>query len=132
MSRTRPHLRTNHRAQSLARGLGWVSIALGLGELLAPGALKRGTGAPGPATLLQAYGLREIATGALILASDRPVSMVWARVAGDVLDLATLAPAASPDNPQREGGIGALAFVAAVTAVDIAVALQGDEEAERR
>lgn len=114
-------------ATTLARGLGWFSIALGAAELLAPGSVKRNTGAPGPASLVQAYGLREIATGAALLAAEKPVCLVWARVAGDLLDIATLLPTLDRDNPHRAGGAAALGFVLLATATDVAVALQGDE-----
>lgn len=121
--RTRP----NHQARTLARGLGWFSIALGLTELIAPGTIKRQVNTPGPKGVLQAYGAREIAGGIAILASNRPVSMVWGRVAGDLLDLATLLPTLSKSNPQQRGGEAAFAFVVAATAMDLYVAMQGDD-----
>jgi hypothetical protein len=58
-------------AHSMARGLGWFSIGLGLTEVLAPRALTRGLGMEGNEQLVQAYGLREIATGIGILSSDQ-------------------------------------------------------------
>lgn len=119
--------RPNIQARQLARGLGWFSIALGAAELLAPGSIKRNTGTPGPGALLQAYGLREIATGVALLAAERPVRLVWGRVAGDLLDIATLLPTLQRDNPHREGGAAALGFVLLATATDLAVAVQGDE-----
>lgn len=121
--RTRP----NHAARKLARGLGWFSLALGLTELIAPGTIKRNVGTPGPKGVVRAYGLREIAGGLAILASNRPVGMVWSRVAGDLLDLATLMPALSKRNRQRTGGEAAFAFVALATAMDFYVAMQGDD-----
>ena len=57
-------------AHSMARGLGWFSIGLGLAEVLAPRALTRGLGMEGNEQLVQAYGLREIPTGIGILSSD--------------------------------------------------------------
>ena len=54
---------SSKNAHSMARGLGWFSIGLGLAEVLAPRALTRGLGMQGSEQLLQAYGLREIATG---------------------------------------------------------------------
>jgi hypothetical protein len=120
-------VRPNHNARAMARGLGWFSLALGLTELVAPGTIKRNVGTPGPKGVLQAYGAREIAGGLAILASDRPVRMVWARVAGDLLDLATLLPALSKSNPKRLGGEAAFAFVALATAMDLYVALHGDD-----
>jgi hypothetical protein len=111
----------------MARGLGWFSLALGLTELVAPGTIKRNVGTPGPKGVLQAYGAREMAGGLAILASDRPVSMVWGRVTGDLLDLATLLPALRKSNPHRRGGEAAFVFVAMATAMDLYVALQGDD-----
>ncbi len=69
--------------------------------------------------LVQAYGAREIATGVGILASKDPTPWIWGRVAGDALDLATLA-AALQGNPRARGNVGiAIAAVAGVTALDI-------------
>jgi hypothetical protein len=119
-------------ARRLARGLGWLSLALGAAELAAPGGIRSRTGLPAPAGAVQAYGLREVATGAAILTSRRPVAMVWARVVGDLLDLATLAPALRHDNPHRPAAMGAFGFVALVTAADVLVAMQGDGPASRR
>lgn len=116
----------NTSAHQAALGLGWFSLALGAAEILAPRTIKRHTGA-GPSLLLRAFGLREIGAGIAILCSERPVRMVWGRVVGDVLDLAALLPTASSRNPHRAGGLAALAFVGVATAVDVCVALQGDD-----
>jgi len=113
--------------RTLARGLGWFSIALGLAEVLVPGSIKGNTGVPGPRGLVQSYGLREIATGALLLAAKDPVPLVWARVAGDLLDIATIAPALHPENRHRTGAASAMGFVLLATATDLAVALQGSD-----
>src|SRR5262249_5007706 len=80
-------------AERHARGLGWVSMGLGVLELTMPGAFARAIGLrAGPlrrgATC--AVGLREIATGVGILAQDRPAGWFLARTAGDVMDLALL------------------------------------------
>src|SRR3954471_18313965 len=68
----------------LARFLGWFSIGLGMAELLAPREMAR-LGGVRQEGLLQAYGLREIATGIGILSSPQPAGWLWARVAGDAL-----------------------------------------------
>jgi len=78
--------------RSLARGLGWYSLALGAAELLAPRTVARAAGLEGSSrALVRLYGLREIACGIGILMSRNPAPYVWARVGGDVLDLATVA-----------------------------------------
>jgi hypothetical protein len=104
---------------TLARGLGVFSIALGLAEVIAPRSLARALGMDGQETLIRAYGLREIATGIGILASEDPTPWIWGRVAGDALDVATLVPGLDHDNPQRGNVALALAAVAGATALDV-------------
>ena len=106
-------------AHSMARGLGWFSIGLGLAEVLAPRSLTRGLGMEGHEQLMQAYGVREIATGIGILSSDQPAPWIWGRVGGDALDIATLATGLKGKNPRKENLGIALAAVAGVTALDL-------------
>jgi len=112
---------------SLARFLGYFSIGLGLAEVLAPREMARLTGACQEG-LLQAYGAREIVCGVGILASTRPAAWLWARVAGDALDLATLAGNlidADGDRGNRRTRLGVSALaVAGVTALDALCAAQ--------
>jgi len=72
----------------LARFLGYFSIGLGLTELLAPRALARFTGVHHE-NVSQLYGMREAVCGVGILNSNDPTEWIWARVAGDALDVAT-------------------------------------------
>lgn len=111
-----PTYRPSH--DSLARGLGWFSIGLGLAEILMPRALARGLGMRGREQLLLLYGMREIATGIGLLAAGRRTPWMWGRVAGDALDLATLAAHSRPGN--RLGPALGMAAVAGVTALDLA------------
>jgi hypothetical protein len=110
--------------KTLANGLGWFSIGLGLYELLAPRHLARTLGMEDQTAIIQAYGVREIATGVGILAQRRPAEWVWGRVAGDALDLATLASGLDGDNPQRSNVVMAMAAVAGVTVLDTLCARQ--------
>src|SRR5215207_374083 len=87
---------------ALARGLGVFSIALGLMEVAAPRALARFLGMEGSEALIRGYGLREIATGVGILASNDPTPWIWGRVAGDGLDIATLMTGYEGDNPKKD------------------------------
>lgn len=84
-----------------ARILSFVSIGLGAVELIAPGRLARALGMEGREGLLRAYGAREIATG-IGVRSVNPVPAMWARVAGDVLDLGTLAMNMPPRHDRGE------------------------------
>jgi hypothetical protein len=104
---------------ALARGLGVFSIGLGIMEVVAPHALARWLGLRGQERLIQSYGVREIATGVGILAAKDPTPWIWCRVAGDALDLATLATSLERRNA-REANVGiAMAAVAGVTALDV-------------
>src|ERR1041385_4866824 len=116
--------RTAIRGQSrsnqdrLAKNLGYFSIALGMVELLGPRALCNAIGLRGMVPVVRAYGAREVATGVAILTSHDPEPWIWARVAGDVADIATVATGLQQDNDRTENNVMALAALAAVTAVD--------------
>ena len=122
-------------ARDLAYGLGWFSIGLGTMEVLAPGSLARALGMRGSEPILRAYGLREIANGVAILASDDPAPWLWARVGGDALDIATLATGFHDENPKRDNVGIALAAVAGVTALDVlcaaALTMEASSEPQR-
>jgi uncharacterized membrane protein len=107
--------------ERVARGLGWFSIGLGLAELLTPGLIARLCGGQGRHTgLIRLYGLREIAAGLMIFSQgNKPAGGVWARVAGDALDLATLAAAAVSPRTNKAGVAFATVNVLGVTALDV-------------
>ncbi len=112
-------------ADRMARNLGWFSIALGVAELFAPGRVARATGVEGRERLLQGYGLREIQSGIWAL-SDTPAPAIWSRVAGDLVDLATLM--AGPKDGNAGDGSDrnrtmAIAAVLGITAIDLVTAL---------
>ena len=117
--RTRRRGHADTATDTLARGLGLFSIALGIVEVVAPRTLARALGMKGQEGLIAGYGVREIATGIGILASKDPTPWIWGRVAGDGLDLATLATALEGDNPKRSNVGIAMAAVAGVTALDV-------------
>jgi len=124
--------KSSHASRALrrtARALGWFSVGLGMAELLAPRAMARVTGLRGRHTLIQAYGLREIATGIGLLTSDNPRPWLWARVAGDALDALTLASGANRLNPFADHVMRAMKVAAAVGALDVAAANMPDRRA---
>ncbi|WP_243375590.1 cyclase dehydrase [Microvirga solisilvae] len=118
-ARTRRQGHADTATDTLARGLGLFSIAFGIAEVAAPRAMARALGMKGQEGLIAGYGLREIATGIGILASKDPTPWIWGRVAGDALDLATLATALEGKNPKKENVGIAMAAVAGVTALDV-------------
>ena len=107
-------------AQAVAQGLGWFSIGLGLAQILAPRRLAGPLGMRGHEGLIRVYGLREVVTGVGILAQDDPTPWLWARVAGDALDLGTLAATGLDADDRHQRNIElAMAAVAGVTVLDV-------------
>ena len=102
----------------LSRFLGWFSYGLGATELVVPGLLARTLGLPGKETLIRSYGAREVGAGLLSLSINKQVG-VMSRVAGDLVDIATLIPALSRDNPKQRNAWIALGMVAGVTLLDV-------------
>ena len=107
---------------ALSRGLGWFSIALGLAEVLAPERLGRMSGLRRHRRLLPGLGLREIAAGIGVLAPRQPAPGLWARVAGDGMDLGVLAAAFGRSRRRRARVAASIAAVIGVTVLDILAA----------
>lgn len=103
----------------LARGLGWFSIGLGVAEMVAGREIGRALGMEDKGWLFRVFGVREAAAGVAILALDNPQAGVWARVAGDALDLAALGSGFTQDHPKKTNLAAAFAVVAVITALDI-------------
>lgn len=121
-------------AIALNRVLGWSSFAIGMLEIAAPRALSRNLGLPGGAALVRGYGLRELIAGFAIFGKPWSPLGPWSRVAGDAMDLATLAMALGPDNRRRGSAAVATVLVAGITAMDVVCAVslsQGNARALR-
>jgi len=113
-----------------ARALGWFSIGLGLAELAMPRTLARAAGMPNLPSLTRAYGLREIGTGIGLLTSKDPSPWLWGRVAGDALDMATVAPGiVTGRRPLRT--LTSLAMLLGIAYVDMKVAEGAPPDAKR-
>jgi hypothetical protein len=113
------------RLRRATRTLGALSAGLGLAEVLAPRRVAAGAGlarSRATTTLLRSYGARELAVVPGLLSSRVPTGWVWARVAGDALDLSTLGVALARG---RRGvrTMAATATVAAITAADVLTAI---------
>ena len=102
----------------LAKGLGWFSIALGIAEIVMPKRIAQACGLRQHGALVRLYGLREIATGVGLLRSADATPWLWARVGGDMLDMATVATDRSRRVPLTRTG-ATLANLATVAAVDL-------------
>ena len=110
-------------ARQIARGLGWFGIGLGAVEVLAPRTVAQAAGLNRPG-LVQLFGLREIASGAILLAAEDPQRWLWIRVAGDALDGVALGEGLLPRNPARGRAFLALLAVAPVAALDMIYAVR--------
>jgi hypothetical protein len=104
--------------RTLARTMGWLSFGLGAIELAAPKQVARFLGVDERhSTLIRGYGAREVASGVGIMTQRTPAAGVWSRVAGDALDLATLAVAMGPSR-KRNRVLVAMGVVAGALALD--------------
>lgn len=107
----------------IARGLGWFSLGLGIPQVLMPGRVAKLAGLQNTLLkrqVMRLMGLREITAGVGIFASQpKPAEWLWARTAGDALDLALLQSAFR--NPANRKGrlLFATANVLGVTAADV-------------
>ncbi len=108
---------------SLARPLGWFSLALGAAELLAPRKIARAHGAPDGDKIVRAFGAREVAAGAAVLARPHSTWPFVARAAGDLLDVGAAGYAAKgARGTARKTALVSLATVAAFFVIDSLVA----------
>jgi uncharacterized membrane protein len=121
----------------LTTGIGLFSVALGAAQLATPRRLSKLIGvrpSVGMSTLLRALGIRELASGIAVLLQPRRPVPLWARVAGDVVDLGLLGLAATSRRSKRGRVVGAMAAVAGAMALDVvaARAVQDPYEAASR
>jgi uncharacterized membrane protein len=118
--------RTPARRGDPSVGLGLAGVALGLVKLLAPRALSRLAGVGDVAVappLVRALGAREVVVGVGLIATRRPAPWLWARVAGDVVELALLGAALRRPRANRRRLAGALGVLGGVAALDAALAV---------
>jgi uncharacterized membrane protein len=113
----------NDGNEKLSNFLGWFSIGLGVAQIVAPRGMARLVGASGDEDsqrAMRAIGLREITAGVGILSQPRAAGWLWARVAGDAMDVALLRKSTlGEDNPDRNRGLASTAAVLGVLALDV-------------
>jgi len=108
------------KGESLANFLGWFSVGLGAAQMIAPRQMSRLVGAKeddNTTTMRWLCGLRELSVGIGILTTPRPEGWLWARVMGDMADLAMLGATYTNGEPVKT--TGATLAVLGVTALDI-------------
>jgi hypothetical protein len=95
--------------------------------VLAPRTVVRAAGVASSPGLIRAYGLREIVCGIGILTARRPGPFLWARVAGDALDISTVAGAAASTSGANTARVASgLVALAGMTALDVYAAASCD------
>ncbi len=117
--------RGTDKRNPLTTGLAAFSVALGAAELAVPRQLARFIGLEGNPTqqwILRGFGAREVGAGAGLFGSSRRSGWMWARVAGDALDLSTLGAALASGVNRRK--VGATAAVVGVTVLDVVTAVR--------
>jgi uncharacterized membrane protein len=114
-------------AERLSSGLGWFSIGLGVAQLVAPGWVSRLIGVrdtDDTRTLQRVVGVRELMAGVGIFSDPNTERWLWARVAGDLMDLALLGSAFGSPRTNKARVAMATASVLGVTAADAYSAIQ--------
>lgn len=107
------------RSKKLANFLGWFSLGLGTAEIVAPRTLGRVTGVGKHPWLTRIFGMREVASGIGILTQRRKAGWLWARVAGDALDVAAMGMATAGRDSKPMRIAAASVAVAPIIAMDI-------------
>ncbi len=108
----------------LSRGIAWFHIGLGLAELTLPRLAHRLLGIPRRGGLVLACAGGRIATSVgLLSASDRR-PWLWARLAGDLIDLSFLGPALQRRSSDFSGQLASTAAVLGMAVLDIQVLLK--------
>ncbi|MBN8228564.1 hypothetical protein JYK02_13715 [Corallococcus macrosporus] len=103
----------------LPRALGWFSVGLGITELLGAWNLLRFFGISRGDKLVRGYGARELAAGVALLSPAKKRPWLWARVAGDALDLATMGKGLKEPGVRKGRLLAATGAVAGITLLDI-------------
>lgn len=131
----RPDSDTPPDGAALAQGLGYLSIGLGLTEVILPRLVAKVIGVePGGKTAIamRAVGLRGIAQGLGILLQPRRPVPVATRVFGDVIDLAMLGWAATSKRESTPRLLGAVGVVLGAMALDAYAARRVAKSYEQR
>jgi hypothetical protein len=112
----RPRSRAAHR---LARGLGWLSLALGAAKIAAPDALARSLGMKRQRHVIRASGMRELVTGAGALSTLGPTPWIWSRFVGGAIEAGALLRGLRGHRRHRRNVAIAMGLVAGIAALDM-------------
>jgi len=117
-----------HKVQRRGRGLGWMSLGLGVAQLAAPDTVRRISGvddSPTSRAVVPLVGARELVHAAGLLTSRRKNVWAWTRVVGDAMDLTSLGMAiAHRGGRRRRRLVGVTGAILGITVVDVLTAVQ--------
>ncbi|MEB4207503.1 malate dehydrogenase [Mycobacterium sp. 94-17] len=118
--------RNDDTTATLVKALSGASFGLGVSEVVAPGKVAAVAGVDDTRRsrrVIRALGVRECGHGAALLGG--PASLVWTRVAGDVLDMALLVAGVVARGPgRRRRGIVSAALLSGIAGLDLYTALR--------
>lgn len=122
------------KSERRAKMLGWLGIGLGLAEIAVRRGLAEAIGLKpnrrAQKTLVR-LGAREIVTGVGILVTRRPAPFLWARVLGDIVDIALLTRSEPLKKRDAKRVTAATAAVAGITLLDVWTALELSQRRHR-
>jgi hypothetical protein len=120
--------------QRRGRGLGWMSLGLGVAQLAAPDTVRRISGvddSPTSRAVVPLVGARELVLAGGLLTSRHKGVWVWTRVVGDAMDLTSLGMAiAHRGGRRRRRLVGVTCAVLGITVVDLLTAVQATRAKE--
>ena len=123
------------RSERLAKGLGWLSIGLGVPQVLVPGRVNRLIGVEDSRrnrAIMRAVGVRELGVAPGIFDRPRPAGFLFARLAGDAADLALLGAALRAKGNRRVRVAAAAVAVAGVAVLDGFAGARTSRSSDRR
>lgn len=115
----------------LTRRLGWLSVGLGLTDLVFAETLCRPFALGRRAWLVRLAGVRELVTGMGLLLAPRPRPWLLARVAGDAVDLSVMGSMLGRSWRPKPVQLATLAGAVGLTLLDVFAATERAPEAVR-
>ena len=111
--------------QGVNSGIAWFSVALGVTQIVAPDSLARLIGirpTQTTRTTMRAIGMRGLTTGLGLLSKSKRSPWLWARLAGDMVDLSLLGTGVGRRADDRSRAGRAALAVGSVAALDFLAA----------
>jgi len=112
-----------------AKSLGWCTLALGAVEVIAPQRVANLAGINLRPSVVRLCGVGKIVGGMALLGSKKPAKWLWAKVAGDLLDLAVVgsAPSSSARSARSLRAVATSSIVGA-TVIDTMLAIRNSRK----